>query len=108
MPFRLLWMLLAVLAARGQFTVRPVATGPSDQDYPAIASGHDGRTWAAWVDYGGEGDAIPLVPLDAGSPGSDIQMNEGHGDVHRPALAVDGRGNVLCVWSEQKAGNWNL
>ncbi|MBI3698402.1 MAG: hypothetical protein HY238_26630 [Acidobacteria bacterium] len=108
LPWRILWLLLAPLAAWAQFTVLPVATGPSDQDYPAIASGRDGRTWAAWVDYDGEGDTIPLVPLAAGYLGSRVQMNEGHGDVHRPALAVDGRGYVLCVWSEQKAGNWDL
>jgi len=107
-----LWSFLSLLlfsaSLPAQFEIHPVATGAADQDYPAIATGRNGRTWAAWVVFDGEGDTLHLAPLEIGSLGTSMQMNQGQGDLHRPALAVDGRGEVWCVWSEQKEGNWDL
>jgi len=102
-------LLLASRLVWGQLTIQSVAIGTSDQDYPVIASAPDGRTWAAWLDFDGQGDSLQLAPLETGGYlGSGMQMNEGHGDLHRPALALDGRGHLWCVWSEQKNGNWDL
>jgi len=108
MRVRMLAALWSASILWAQWDIHAVATGPSDQDYPAVATSRTGSGWAAWVDSDGQGDSIQAAPLEGGYIGTGIQMNEGQGDLHRPALAFDGRGFLWCVWSEQKNGNWDL
>ena len=74
--------------------------------YPAIASNSIGKTAVAWVDNRSGNPDIYLQWFDAsGSPnGTNIHVNNNTGKVysalHSVAVAVDGNGNTLVVWSE--------
>ncbi|MGD0591596.1 MAG: FG-GAP-like repeat-containing protein [Bacteroidota bacterium] len=74
--------------------------------YPAIASNSTGKTAVAWVDYRSGSADIYLQWFDASGSlnGTNIQVNNDAGKVystiHSVAVAVDGSGNTLVVWSE--------
>jgi hypothetical protein len=114
-----------------------VTSAATEDDFPAAAAGKDGTLWAAYVAYRygepaaphlrpmqaepqsfdslrqkGNGDQVRLARLardGAGTAWSDVAGVTGAGqDVYRPAVAVDGEGNVWVAWSQNVQGNWDL
>jgi hypothetical protein len=101
----------------------------TEDDYPVMARGRDGRVWLAYVEYQpgrpivmdrvkagafeelvptGNGDQVRLMQFDGRTwqPGLDVT---GPGlNVWRPAVAVDGAGNVVVAWSQQIDGDWEV
>ena len=66
----------------------------SAADYPSLAVTPDGQRWVAWLSYQNEADRV--VVSGAG------QLHEvaGPGDHHSPAIASDGKGHIVVVWSQ--------
>jgi hypothetical protein len=101
----------------------------TEDDFPALARGRDGRTWLAYVEYvpgpkpvldrikagefdelvpKGNGDQVRLMEFDGHTwqPGLDVT---GPGlSIWRPAVAVDGNGDVVVAWSQQVDGDWEV
>ena len=105
------------------------AAAPSDNDYPAAASGRDGAVWVAFVAYrrGGEpdmaaaargdfrtfvptgnGDQIRLVKFDGQQWSVPMPVTEPLLDLWKPTVAVGGAGRVWIAWSQQVGGNWDI
>lgn len=97
---------LTVLGGNGMVERLPVETLVSEEgradDYPAIAAGPDGETWIAWLSYEKEGDEVTVH-----GGGNTVRVTE-KGDHHAPAIAVDRRGWVYCVWSRNDAGAFHV
>jgi hypothetical protein len=108
---------------------RPLSEGRMDDDFPALAVGPDGNACAAWITFtpGLDRDErarrMEKEPANfaylAKEPGADrlwlrIQKNgawsepvpitEGHGDLYKCAITLDGQGRAWLFWSENK--NW--
>ncbi len=101
----------------------------TEDDYPVLAKGADGRIWLAYVEYvpgkpivmervargefddlvpTGNGDQVRLMEFDgkAWQPGLDVTAPSLN--IWRPAVAVDGKGNVVVAWSQQIEGDWEI
>jgi hypothetical protein len=107
-----------------------ITRGPEDNDQPAAVRGADGRIWVAYVAYQhakpidtkaaqetkdfstlvaeGNGDQVRLVCFDGKTWGEPIAVTPSGLSVWRPAVAVDGRGAVWVIWSQEADGNWDL
>jgi hypothetical protein len=101
----------------------------TEDDYPATARAKDGTTWLAYVEYQ-PGRQILMERVKAGSfeelepkdNGDQIVLRRFDGKVWhppldvtseglrvwRPAIAVDGKGDVWVAWSQQIDGNWDI
>jgi hypothetical protein len=109
----------------------PLAAGGGQEDFPAAAPDGKGGAWVVYVAHAprgpevleafterpndfsalaprGGGDQIKLVHFADGRPGDPVDVTDPGLDVWRPAVAVDGKGGVVVVWSEQKDGNFDL
>ena len=107
---------------------RPLTTGRTDDDYPALAVAADGTAFAAWISFtpGLDRDEragrYQKEPADfaflAKEPGGDqlwlrVQQNgawsqpvavtAGHGDLYKCSAAVDRKGRAWIFWSENKS-----
>jgi hypothetical protein len=105
-------------------------TGPeTEDDYPVTAQSKDGTTWLAYIVYQ-PGRPIVMERVKAGSfeelepkdNGDQILLRRFDGKVWqppldvtaeglrvwRPAVAVDGKGDVWVAWSQQIEGNWDI
>ncbi len=107
---------------------RQVTQARTDDDYPAVAVAPDGTTYVAcvsftpgidrderrraWTKSPGDfaflaqppgGDQIWLRVAKNGQPGEPLAVTPGKGDIYKVALAVDGRGALWVVWSENAA-----
>jgi hypothetical protein len=101
----------------------------TEDDYPVMAKGPDGRVWLAYVEYlpgrpiviervkagtfeelepKGNGDQVRLMEFDgkAWQPGLDV-TSPGL-NIWRPAVAIDGRGDVVVAWSQEVDGDWEI
>ncbi len=117
-----------VIIEREQGALR--LTGPeTEDDYPATAKGKDGATWLAYVVYQ-PGREIIMERVKAGNfeelepkdNGDQILLRRFDGKVWqppldvtaeglrvwRPAVAVDGKGDVWVAWSQQIDGDWEI
>ncbi len=107
----------------------PTATlveGPNQDDFPAAVGDGQGGAWVVYVTHEprgpelstaletapkdfsafaptGGGDQIKLLHFANGSAGKPIDVTAKGLDVWRPALAIDGKGGLVVVWSEQQA-----
>ncbi len=114
--------------------VPPTATlveGPNQDDFPAAVGDGQGGAWVVYVTHEprgpelstalesppkdfsafaptGGGDQIKLLHFTNGSAGKPIDVTPKGLDVWRPALALDGKGGLVVVWSEQRSGNFDL
>jgi hypothetical protein len=105
--------------------------GPDQEDLPAAATDGRGNAWVAclvhqargpvlveplkerpksFADYvpKGGGDHVRLLRYAGGKIAEVLQCTEPGLDLWRPAVAVDGNGAVVVVWSENRDGNWDL
>ena len=110
----------------------PLAAGPDQEDFlaPPSATGR-ARAWVAFVvhiprgpeytaaldappkDFAefaptGGGDQVKLLHVVNGAAGEPIDVTGPGRDLWRPAVAVDGRGRAVVVWSENRGGNFDL
>jgi hypothetical protein len=103
---------------------------PGEEDFPAAAKAQDGSVWLAYTKYTPEhpilkdavapadfdsalvptknGDRIYLRHYDGQAWDPPMPATDGQLDLWRPAVAVDGRGDVIVVWAQQSNGNWDL
>ncbi|MGO9471798.1 MAG: hypothetical protein ACLQVF_47560 [Isosphaeraceae bacterium] len=107
-----------------------LTAAPGEEDFPAVAKAADGSVWLAYTTYTAErailreavapadfdsvlvptknGDRLHLRRYDGESWGPPMPVTDGGLDLWRPAVAVDGRGDVVVVWAQQTSGNWDL
>ncbi|HZW33975.1 MAG TPA: hypothetical protein VFF52_24845, partial [Isosphaeraceae bacterium] len=103
---------------------------PGEDDFPAAAKAADGSVWLAYTTYTVEratlrgavapedfdavlvptqnGDRLHLRRYDGQGWDPPMPVTGGGLDLWRPAVAVDGRGDVVVVWAQQTNGNWDL
>jgi hypothetical protein len=103
---------------------RPLTTARIEDDYPALAVAPDGTTFAAWIGFtpGLDRDQRaqrlekePELAQLAKEPGGDqlwlrvqkdgawsepLAVTQGHGDLYKCSVTVDGKGNAWVFWSE--------
>ncbi len=110
-----------------------VTSPPADHDYPATASDREGNVWVAYMKFTPNpkflgirmaapeppkdfaelaeptgGDQIFLVGYARGTWSEPVAVSEAHGDLYKPAIAVDGSGRVWVFWSANTDGNFDL
>jgi hypothetical protein len=108
---------------------RPLTTGRTDDDYPALTFAPDGTAFAAWVSYTpgidrderakrfekepadlsylakeSGGDQLWLRVQKNGAWSEPVAVTGGHGDIYKCNVTVDGKGKAWIFWSENK--NW--
>ncbi len=109
----------------------PLVVGPTQDDFPAASVDKAGDVWVAYVrhtprgpenpgplrerpksfadfDAKGGGDQVKLMKVSGGKAGEPMDVTEDGLDVWRPAVAVEGDGSILVVWSEFRDDNWDL
>ncbi|MGH8247543.1 MAG: hypothetical protein ACREUU_14050 [Gammaproteobacteria bacterium] len=79
-----------------------------EEDFPSVAEAADGSVWAVWPSFNGKLDEIRIRRYQNGRWSTFHTMPGIEGDVWKPQAAVDGKGNLWIVWSEQIDGNWDL
>ena len=91
-------------------TTLDLTAGETDNDYPALAAANDGSVWLSWIAYQNEKDAVWLARHGSDGWSQPIRVSPpGYPDNFRTALAVDGGGSVVVVWSGKSPdGDWNL
>ena len=87
----------------------PITTGVREDDHPAIASRGD-ILWAAWVSYSEADDTTDIYASECrnGKWGPPRRVTETSGDYSKPAITIDGPGNVWIAWPAQVAHNWDI
>jgi hypothetical protein len=123
------------LGGRAEAQIVPTAVtlwdGPDQEDFPAAAADRQGSVWVACVVHqprgpatlpplaerpksfaayipGGGGDQVRLIRFEGGKVGETLDVTPPGLDVWRPSVAVDGEGDVVVAWSENREGNWDL
>lgn len=109
----------------------PLAATPAQEDFPAAVSDGKAGAWVAYVAHEprgpdtlealterpasfaslvakGGGDQIKLSHFDGTRVEQTADVTEPGRDVWRPAVALDGAGRVVVVWSEFVDSNWDL
>jgi hypothetical protein len=115
-------------------TAAPVATGKTEDDFPAACYGPDGTLWVAWVAYHVRDDdsRIEQKPLQEqpkdfkslytpefadqlfvksyrdGKWGEPIAVTGPKEDLVRCAIAADGKGTVVVAYSANRGGRHDL
>src|SRR5262249_11387749 len=103
---------------------RPLTTGRVEDDYPALAVAPDGTTFAAWISFTpgldrdqraqriekepdlsllakeSGGDQLWLRVQKDGTWGEAVAVTQGHGDIYKCSVTVDGKGNTWVFWAE--------
>ena len=109
----------------------PLVDSPTEEDFPAaVADGQD-NVWVAYVAHKhrgpevsealtaepkgfrqfvpeGGGDQVLLVRFAQGRAGEPRPVTGEGLEIVRPAVAIDGKGRVNIVWSENRNGNFDL
>ncbi len=110
-----------------------IGASPQEQDYPAAAGGKGGSVWLAYLEFRHNpdhnklrwsfrerpanfdnlqaptgGDQILARKYSNGAWGDPIEISPAGGDVYRPAISVDGSGQVWVFWSSNEKGNFDL
>lgn len=118
-------------SVQGQFASVRVAGSALEEDFPAAVRDREGNVWVAYTAYKpggpiqlpddqvipddwssltpkGNGDQVLLARYDGQKWQGPWAVSAGQLDVWRPSVAVDGRGRVIVVWSQNFDGNWDL
>jgi hypothetical protein len=85
-----------------------LTTDFNEDDFPSIAEAPDGTAYAVWASFTRNGDQIRLRRYTNGRWATFTVVPNVEGDVWKPQVAIDGRGQPWIVWSEQISGNWDL
>lgn len=98
---------LALLDGRFRLRLLPAVEcvtrgGEAEEEYPSIAGLPDGRTAVAYLAWDGKADRVWLRTGDRAEPLTQP------GDYHEPRIAVDGKGQLWCVWSANDGTQWDL
>jgi hypothetical protein len=101
----------------------------TEDDYPVLARGADGRCWLAYVEYvpgrpiimervkagnfeelepKGNGDQVRLMEFDGKIWHPGVDVTSPGLNVWRPAVAVDGKGDVVVAWTQEVGGGWEV
>jgi hypothetical protein len=115
-------------------TASPVATGKTEDDFPAACYGPDGTLWVAYIGYHVKEEARRIEPpMLKGQPGDfkqfftpefgdqllvkyfkdgkwskEIAVTGPKEDIIRCAIAAEGNGDVWVVYSAQRSGRHDL
>lgn len=115
-------------------TATPVATGPTEDDFPAAAYGPDGTLWVAYNSYHLKeesrrieppkldkqpddfkaydtpefGDQVFVKSFKDGKWSEPLAVTGPKKDIVRCAVAVEGSGTVWVIYSEQRDGQHRL
>jgi hypothetical protein len=76
--------------------------GEAEEEFPSIAVLPDGRTAVAYVAWDGKKDRVWLHIGGKAEPLTEA------GDFHDPRVAVNGRGEIWCVWAANDGKQWDL
>src|SRR5256885_1733738 len=80
--------------------VATLRRGGVQSDFPALAVDSAGTPWVAYVEWNGS-DADTLCLAKRGDDGFNQVLSLGKpGIIHQPALAADGSGALVVVWSQ--------
>ena len=84
--------------------------GPDTQDdYPALAAGPDGRVWVAWTAHAGGEERLLVRSSVDGETWTDAEdLGDGPGDYYHVALASPRPGEVVAVWAATSGGRLDL
>ncbi len=110
-----------------------VTSQPGEHDFPAAATDREGNFWVAYMKFAPNpkfpgirvsdpqppknldelaeptgGDQIFLLRYSQGAWSEPVAVTEAHGDLYKPAVAVDGTGRVWVFWSANSNGNFDL
>lgn len=117
------------LAEKFQSSVTRLTGRPTEDDFPALATGTDGRIWLAYVEYKlaqpivmeqvrnrrfdslipkGHGDRIRLNVFDGKTWKPVVDVTGAGLDVWRPSITVDGDGNVVVAWAQKIDDDWEI
>jgi hypothetical protein len=111
--------------------VTSLVDGPHQEDFPSAVVDGKGGAWVVYVEHRsrgteisealrerpkdfrgfipqGGGDQVRLIRFAGGQSNDLMNVTDLGLDVWRPSVALDGDGNVVVAWSEQKDGNWDL
>ena len=98
-----------VLAQEFQSNIRVDDTGISDtnQSQPSLAVDDNGYIYTVWTDErNGHPDIYFARSTDNGATfDANIKVNDDVLTATHPALAIDGSGNILVVWQDERNGN---
>jgi len=88
-------------------------SGTADRSYPAVAVDGSGNAVAVWRDNRNGNWDIYTQRLDGGGSrlwAADVRVNSDSGaaDQSYPVVAVDGSGNAVVVWRDQRSDNWDI
>ncbi|MBI3911108.1 MAG: hypothetical protein HY320_09270 [Armatimonadetes bacterium] len=111
-----------------------VTTGPTEDDFPAVAAAPDGTLWIAYIAYTNGrqdrtqihfqyseppqdfdhlatppgGDQLWVLRYQQGKRDAPVPLTAPRQDLYRCAVALDGQQRPVVVWSENRKGNWDL
>jgi len=109
-----------------------LTSAATEEDFPAAATDAGGNVWLVSVVYThggqpnlgsplteepkdfeflrpkGNGDQIWLVRFDGTNWSEPMPVTENGLDVWKPTIAIDGRGGIWVIWSQNLKGNWEL
>jgi hypothetical protein len=104
----------------------------TEDDFPSAVADLDGNLWLSYVAYTqsekpdlsaplteepkdfsfltpkGIGDQIWLAKFDGEKWSEPMPVTEEGLDVWKPTTAIDGKGNVWVIWSQNIGGNWEI
>ncbi|MFL5338565.1 MAG: hypothetical protein ACJ8F7_00210 [Gemmataceae bacterium] len=115
-------------------TATPIATGKTEDDFPAACYGPDGTLWVAWIGYHVKdesrraeqkqlqeqpkdfkayrqtefGDQLFVKYYRDGKWSDPIAITDEHQDLVRCAIAADGEGSVVVTYSANRDGRHDL
>ena len=103
---------------------RPLTMGRVEDDFPALTVAPDGTTFAAWISFTPGldrdqraqrlekepdlaqlvkepgGDQLWLRVQKDGTWNEPVAVTQGHGDLYKCSVTVDGKGNAWVFWAE--------
>ena len=124
-----------VMVDRVPTSAQVTRSAHDNDDYPASAVDRQGNVWLAYMRFTPNpkflgirmaqpsaeppksfddlaeptgGDQIFLVRHSGGAWSDPIAASDPHGDLYKPAVAVDGSGRVWVFWSANTNGNFDL
>ena len=80
----------------------------SEDDFPSIACGKDGRVWVAWQSWEGQADQLFICHNTENGWSKPTTLSLRPGDYYRVTLASQPDGTIWAVWGENRNGNWDL